>query len=196
MRRVLILAVLVLGLARCSASTNPTQFYLLDPAAGVPAAASPGANGLNLRVGIRRVELPRYLERPQIVTRTSANRLEVAEFHQWGAPLRLTVPALLAENLSRLLPSEQVQVFPWGRAFAPDAQVVVEVSRFEGSLGGESVLVARWRILGRAGDDVGGGTSRFTKASGLDYDSLVAAQSHLFASLSRDIAEGLRRSVK
>jgi len=196
MRRVLILAVLVLGLARCSASPNPTRFYVLDPADGVPAAASAATNDRDLRVGIRSVELPRYLERPQIVTRASANRLELAEFHQWGAPLRQTVPALLAENLSRLLPSEQVQVFPWGRAFAPDAQVLVEVSRLEGSLGGESVLAARWRILGRAGDEVRGGTSRFTEASGPDYESLVAAHSRLFGSLSRDIAEGLRRSMK
>jgi uncharacterized protein len=192
MRRLLILTVLVLSLAGCAGSSTPTRFYVLAAADGVPTAASPGVNGRELRVGIRRVELPRYLERPQIVTRASANRLELAEFHQWGAPLRLTVPALVAENLTRLLSSEQVQVFPWGRGFAPHAQVLVDVSRLEGALGGESVLAARWRILGPAGDEVGGGTSRFTEASGPDYESLVAAQSRLVGLLSRDIAEGLR----
>lgn len=168
---------------------------MLGPVAAPP-TMSAASNGRDLRVGIRNVELPRYLDRTQIVTRASANRLELAEFHQWGAPLRLTVPTLLAENLIRLLPSEQVQVFPWPRAFAPDAQVLVEVSRLEGALGGETVLAARWRILGRAGDEIGAGTSRFTETSGGDYESLVAAQSRLFGSLSRDTAEGLRSTAK
>jgi len=195
MKTLLALTCVLLGLTSCAGSADPTRFYVLGPVA-MQAPTRPASGGPDLRVGIRSVELPRYLERPQIVTRASANRLELAEFHQWGAPLRLTVPTLLAENLVRLLPSEQVQVFPWARAFAPDAQVLVEVSRLEGSIGGESVLAARWRILGRTGDEIGGGTSSFTEASGGDYESLVAAQSRLFGSLSRDIADGLRRSAK
>ncbi len=195
MKTFLVLTCVLLGLTGCAGSADPTRFYVLGPVAAPP-TTNAASNGRDLRVGIRNVELPRYLERPQIVTRASANRLELAEYHQWGAPLRLTVPTLLAENLVRLLPSEQVQVFPWARAFAPDAQVLVEVTRLEGAIGGESVLAARWRILGRAGDEIGVGTSRFTETSGGDYESLVAAQSRLFGSLSRDIAEGVRRTAK
>src|SRR5882724_6278263 len=144
MIRIMALALLMLGVVGCAGSVDPTRFYVLAPGGGAADAPRAAATQRELRVGIRSVELPRYLERPQIVTRASANRLELAEFHQWGAPLRQTVPAVLAENLSRLLPSEQVQVSPWGRAFAPDAQVLVEVSRLEGPLGGETVLAARW----------------------------------------------------
>src|SRR5207249_2759875 len=149
MRRFLLLAVLLIGLARCAGASDPTRFYVLGPV-DAPAAASPSAAPRDLRVGVRAVELPRYLERSQIVTRASANRLEMAEFHQWGAPLRLAVPTVLGEDLARLLPSEQVQVFPWGRSFTPDAQVLVEISRLEGALNAESVLAARWRILDRS----------------------------------------------
>jgi uncharacterized lipoprotein YmbA len=196
MSRLMVLAVMVLGLARCSGAPDVTRFYVLAPTDGASAAANPATGGRDLRVGIRSVELPRYLDRPQIVTRASANRLELAEFHQWGAPLRSAVPGLLAENLGRLLPSEQVHVFPWGRGFTPDVQVLVEVSRLDGSLAGDSVLAARWRIVARGGDEVGGGTSRFTEPSGRDYDSLVAAHSRLVGSLSHDIAAALRRSAK
>jgi uncharacterized lipoprotein YmbA len=192
MRRLLVLAILVLGLSRCTSASDPTRFYVLNHLDGVQATSSPSASVRELRVGIRSVELPRYLERAQIVTRASANRLEVSEFHQWGAPLRLTVPTVLAENLTRLLPSEQVDVFPWPRSFAPDAQVLVEISRLEGALDAESVLTARWRILGRTGDEVRTGTSRLSEPSGPDYESLVAAQSRLLAALSRDIADALR----
>ena len=190
------LTLLLLAVVGCASRVDSTRFYVLGPVTGTPAAGRPAALGRDLRVGIRSVELPRYLERAQIVTRASANRLELAEFHQWGAPLRLTLPGVLAENLARLIPSEQVLVFPWGRTFEPDAQVRVEVSRLEGALGGESVLVARWRIVGRNGNEVDSGNSRFSEATGPDYESLVATHSRLLGALSQDIAEGLRRSVK
>jgi len=103
---------------------------------------------------------------------------------------------MLAENLARLVPTEQVAVFPWVRSFAPDAQVVVEISRLEGTLGGESVLAARWRVVGRSGEEIGQGASRFTEASGADYETLVAAHSRLIGALSRDIADAVRRGVQ
>jgi len=191
-----LVVVLLLGIAGCAGSLDPTRFYVLAPADPAVGGAVRPSSERDLRIGIRSVELPRYLERAQIVTRASANRLELAEFHQWGAPLRLTLPGVLAENLARLIPSEQVLVFPWGRTFEPDAQVRVEVSRLEGALGGESVLVARWRIVGRNGNEVDSGNSRFSEATGPDYESLVATHSRLLGALSQDIAEGLRRSVK
>jgi uncharacterized lipoprotein YmbA len=197
MIRIMALALLVLGVVGCAGSVDPTRFYVLAPVAG--AADAPRAAAMQqheLRIGVRSVDLPRYLERPQIVTRTSANRLELAELHQWGAPLRYTVPAMLAENLARLVPTDQIAIFPWGRSFAPDAQVVVEISRLEGTLGGDSVLTARWRITGRSGEEIAIGASRFTEASGVDYETLVAAHSRLITALSRDIADGVRQGVQ
>lgn len=189
------LAILVAALAACASPADQTRFYVLAPVDGATAAARPATSAPELRVGIRSVELPRYLERPQIVTRASATRLELAEFHQWGEPLRQAMPGLLARNLGRQLPSEQVLVFPWGKAFTPDAQVVVDVSRLEGALRGDAVLAARWRILGRAGTEIGAGTSQLTEASGTDYDSLVAAHSRLIGRLSGEIADAVRRAV-
>lgn len=196
MRRLLLLAGLLAGLTGCASTADPTRFYVLGPVDAPASPPRPAAGGQDLKVGVRAVELPRYLERPQIVTRASANRLELAEFHQWGAPLRLAMPAVLGENLARLLPSEQVQVFPWGRSFTPDAQVLVEVTQLEGALNTNSVLSARWRILGRSGTEVRAGTSRLSEPSGKDYESLVAAHSRLLGALSREIAEALRTEAR
>ena len=145
--------------------------------------------------GIRSAELPRYLDRPQIVTRASANRLELAEFDQWGAPLRQAFPRVLAENLARLIPSEHVLVSPWGPSVRPDFQVAVEVARFEGALNREVELAVRWSVVDRDGKEVGAGSPRLTEPSGPDYESLVAAQSRLVAALSREIAEAVRRAA-
>lgn len=189
------IALLTLAAAGCANGANPTRYYVLSPAKA-PAVTRPVAAGQrDLRVGIRRVELPRHVERPQIVTRTSANRLEVSEFRQWGAPLRHAVPVMLAENIAPLVPTDQIAVFPWGRGFVPDVQIVVELSQFEGTLGGDAVLAARWRILGGSGDETTSGVSRIRDAAGTDYESLVAAYSRLIGALSRDIADALRRDV-
>jgi hypothetical protein len=195
MNRTVALVLLTLAAAGCAKATDPTRYYVLSPARD-PAAARPAAAGQrDLRVGIRSVDLPRHVERPQIVTRASANRLDVSEFQQWAAPLRHAVPMILAENLAQLVPTDQVAVFPWGRGFVPDVQIVVEVSQLEGALGGDAVLAARWRVVARGGDEMTTGTTRLREAAGADYESLVAAHSRLIAGLSRDIADALRRDV-
>jgi uncharacterized lipoprotein YmbA len=187
------LAIVLVVSAGCGA--DPTRYYVLTPADVAPVPRATASPTQELRIGIRSVELPRYVERPQIVTRVSPNRLEVAEFQYWGAPLRSAIPMILAENLARLVPTDQVAVFPWGRGFLPDAQVLVEVSQLEGTLGGEVVLAARWRIVDRAGEERAFGVSRLTEAAGEDYENLVAAHSRLVGALSRDIADGLRRGI-
>jgi uncharacterized protein len=174
---------------------DPTRYYVLTPADVAPAPRATMSETREVRMGVRSVELPRYVERPQIVTRVSPNRLEVAEFQYWGAPLRNAVPMILAENLTRLVPTDQVAVFPWSRGFVPDVQVLVEVSQLEGTLGGQAVLAARWRIIDRAGEERARGVSRFTEAAGEDYESLVAAHSRLVGALSRDIADARRRGI-
>jgi uncharacterized lipoprotein YmbA len=194
MKVMITVAMLVLA-AGCAGTADPTRYYVRAPprASAAPRPAAVGQR--ELRVGIRSVELPRYVERPQIVTRASANRLEVSESQQWGAPLRHTVPVMLAENIAQLVPTDQVAVFPWGRGFVPDVQVIVEVSQFEGALGGEALLNARWRLVGRAAEESTTGVSRLSEPAGADYESLVAAHSRLIGALSRDIADALRRDV-
>ena len=72
----------------------------------------------------------------------------------------------------------------------------MDISRLEGKIGADSVLAARWRILGRSGEEVTMGVAHLTEPSGSDYESLVAAQSRLVGALSRDIAAALRSGVQ
>ena len=74
------------------------------------------------------VLLPAHLDRPQIVTRASENRLVLAEFHKWGEPLNTNFARVLAEDLAVLLATERVAVFPWRRAVPVDYQLEVRVA--------------------------------------------------------------------
>ncbi|MGI9336509.1 MAG: PqiC family protein [Gammaproteobacteria bacterium] len=186
----LLAASLVLG--GC-ATSKPTTFYLLQPIATIPATATPVSTSTPVALGVGPIELPHYTDRPEIVTRGDGNQLDVAEFSQWGEPLDDNVTRVLAENLSMLLPTQRAEVFPWKRAAQIDYQVTVEVSRFDGTLGGDAVLAARWQVRDdRTGKEVVARKSRFTFPSvTADHAGVVAAMNRTLDALSTDIDKAL-----
>lgn len=82
---ILCLAITLLLAGGCA--SKPARFYTLNP---VVPASSPGPTwdtallGPPSNIGIISVELPDYLDRPQIVTRNPNNELKLAEFDRWA----------------------------------------------------------------------------------------------------------------
>ena len=178
--------------AGCSRSPAP-RFYALT-AVAVPAGAVPAAQGA-LGIGIRAVELPAALDRSNIATRTGANTFAFAEFERWSAPLAVNVAHVLAENLAIRLHSDHVVVYPWPPRVTVDREVIVEITRFDGSLGGRCTLDARWRVVSKAPTPPITGRSTLEEPAGGDYAALVAAESRLIDALSADLAAAIRQSV-
>jgi uncharacterized protein len=174
-------------------ASQPSRFYVLSalPSAEPVTPVTSGQQGL--AVGVGPVTLPRYLDRPQIVTRTSPYELKLAEFDRWAEPLDVNFARVLAENLSLLIPTGRVAVFPWPRATPIDFQVSIEVAHFLSQMGGESLLIADWTLFrGEGQQALARGKSRFSApAGGQDYASIVAAMSQTIASLSREIAAAI-----
>jgi uncharacterized lipoprotein YmbA len=137
--------------------------------------------------------LPQYTNRLQIVTGNHSYQLHPAAFDAWAEPLRDNFLRVLADNLSTLLVTDRVMVFPWKGPMAIEYQVVVDVTHFLGEVGGETSLVALWSILGKNGQEVllsqKSSVREPTGAQG--YEALVAAMSHSLAALSRDIAAAI-----
>jgi uncharacterized lipoprotein YmbA len=185
------LGVSALVMSGC-ASTPPTRFYTLPPL--VSTDTTPGVSTVNreFTVGVGPVTLPPYLDRPQIVTRASRAKLDLADFDQWAAPLQDTFARVLAENLSLLIPSDRVTLFPWSRSMAIDYQVTVDVIRFDGGVGNEVVLAARWGIANADGHEIVMRQSRFqSPAAPQDPEATVTAMSRTLAAFSREIAATL-----
>jgi len=185
--------VALLVLSGCLGSTPPTQFYLVPSLSG-PDTASPAAAGRrDLTLGVGPVAVPPYLDRPQIVTRTSRAKLVLADLDQWAAPLPDTIARVLAENLSLLIPTERVVLHPWPRTLDPDYQVTVEVLQFDRGPGGEVVLAARWSLLDRDGKELVLRTARLSQAAGgTDYEATVTAMGRTLDALARDMAATLQ----
>jgi uncharacterized lipoprotein YmbA len=180
----------LLGLGACA--STPSRFYILNtlpaPETRPVAAAERGPV-----VGVGPVTLPKYLDRPEIVTRASRNQLILGEFDRWAEPLQDNFSSVLAENLALLLPTHQILLNPWPRSASPDYQVRVDVLHFDGWLGGESSLTLRWSILNSAELDLISRKTYLTApAGGRDYESMVRAMNQMLETLSRDIAVAIQ----
>jgi uncharacterized lipoprotein YmbA len=181
-------------LAGCS-STPPTRFYKLNSLPGGQQENPAALLGMDIAIGVGPVELPEFLDRPQIVTRKSQNQLEIAEFHRWAASFPRDFSRVLAKNISTLLPTDRVAVYPWEDAFSPTYQVKMDVEQFDGQLGEQVFLRVIWSLVGQEGmkELVVRKTLIEEPVLTNDYEGLVAAQSNALATLSREIVEEIRK---
>lgn len=171
-----------------------TRFYVLHSLSDAGTETQAPENDYCAAIGIGPVRFPEYLNRPQIVTRVSQNELHLAMFDKWAEPLKDNFSRVLAENLSSLLRTKSVVVFPWGQSIPIDYRVEVEVIRMDGNLGGNATLVARWVIYDEDNAKVlmRGEGSYSEPAVRKNYEAQIAAQSRTLATLSRDIAQALK----
>ncbi len=184
--------VCVLLLAGC-ARTAPVSYYqlsALEAARNVPATAEAGTRV----IGIGPVRLPEYLDRPQLVTRLTPNRLQLADSHRWAEPLSENIPRVLGENLSALLGADRILLHPWPSSRTTDYQLLVEVLHFENESDGAARLVVRWSVKGRDGRIVlpERRSSHRIPATAQDQERLVAALNEALGSFCREIAQELR----
>ncbi len=183
-----VVAASAIALSSCSSPALPRRLYVLTPLTQTaPVSRVPGAR--EATIGVGPVELPQYVNRPEIVTGHDSPVLQSAAVAEWAEPLRDGFTRVLAENLSLLLATERVAIFPW-QGGTPEYQVVVNVIQFLGQPGGDVALVALWSLLGRQGQEVlvSKKASFREPTSGQDYEALAAAMSRTVAALSRDIA--------
>ena len=180
-------------LAACS-STPPVRFYNLNSLPSGQQENPPVFPGEDITIGVGPVEFPAFLDRPQIVTRKSQNQLEISEFHRWAGSLPQGFSRVLAKNISNLLPTDRVAVFPWEGTFSPIYQVKVEVEQFDGQVGKQVFLRVIWSLVGQEGNKELAVRKSFIEepVPTKDYDGLVAAQSNALVALSREIVEEIR----
>jgi uncharacterized lipoprotein YmbA len=181
-------------LAACS-STPATKFYKLSSLPSGQQENPAALSGMDIAIGLGPVELPEFLDRPQIVTRKSQNQLEISEYHRWAASFPRDFSRVLAKNIATLLPTNQVEIYPWADTFSPIYQVKLQVEQFDGQLGEQVLLGVLWSVVGQEGANELMVRKTLIEEPVLtnDYEGLVAAQSNALATLSREIAEEIRR---
>jgi uncharacterized lipoprotein YmbA len=184
-------AALLTGCVEIGNDTQPSRFYVLSAVEG---RQPPSPDGPAVLVGP--VTLPRYLDRPQIVTRPSPNELDLAEYDRWGGRLDDNVARVLAQDLGVHLNTTRVAMFPREQRLADAIQVSVDVSRFE-QVGGRSTveLDAQWSIHpADRGAAPRIGTARIrTPVKGDGFAATAAAMSAALDELAQEITAAARK---
>jgi uncharacterized lipoprotein YmbA len=187
-----VLAMSAFALVAASGCSTTTRYYTLSSvesaATGEPRTVSPAS-----LIGIGPVEIPDYVDIPNIVVRTGSNTLDQATFDQWGGSLDDMVPRVLVEDLAARMPTEHFVSFPQSGDLDFDFRVPVTFSQFDITATGEAVLIARWQIRGKAGSGmvlVHETTAR-AQADGASYQQRVAALSKALGIVTDEIAKAL-----
>jgi hypothetical protein len=120
----------------------------------------------------------------------------LAEFDRWAEPLKSGFSRVLAENLSTLLSTDRVLLYPWKSAERVDYRITVDVTRFDGAPGAPVSLVARWAAFGPDGTELfpPRGSTVIVPTKGSGYEALAGAMSEAIGDFSLEIASALRGS--
>jgi len=172
--------------------TRPSNFYSLSATEADQTTSMVRSAGMALRLGP--FTFPEYLDRPNIITRSTGHRMVVNEFSRWAGSLENDFHRVLGTNLGSLLETGSISVYPSDSRLVADYAVQGEINIFEGSLGDKVILDVRWFVLDPRGDKTY--TSKQSviveDVTGEDYSALVEAQSRAVGRLSSEIADELK----
>ena len=159
-----------------------TRFYSLS-------SLSPATEtNATLRIGVGPLQIPRLLNRPQIISRKNSNEINMAELHQWGGSYEEELMQVMTDNLSTLLKTDSIEQYPWKFSFKPSYQVRINIERLDGTIGEIVTLKARWRLLKNNKELLVKRALINTPIQGKSYEAYVKAQSKALEALSRQIA--------
>lgn len=146
------------------------------------------------KIGIGPVKIPEYLNRPQIVSRLKGNEIYFDEFHLWAEPLKESFARVLAKNLSCLLATDHVFIFPWFGVVKPEYRLTVDVFRFDGKHGEEVYLDVLWAVYHGDNNLLLKSNRSALKETCPDnsYQALVDAHNLLILRLSVEIADAVK----
>jgi uncharacterized protein len=189
--RNLLVLVLPLFLTGCG-STPVSRFYMLTP---VEQVASAQVLTGQPHIGVGPVSFPKYLDRPQIVTRSANAEIYLAETERWAEPLQENFTRVLAENLSRQLGTGHISIEPSRHRGEIDFRVTAEVLQFDADEDGVVVLLAYWSVQDRGGNNLTGmrkSEVRLPATRSADGQALTVSQlSAAVARLGSEIAASL-----
>jgi uncharacterized lipoprotein YmbA len=183
------LASFAAGCTILAPAPDPSRFFVLAAAGGAASGAS------ELALGVGPVHLAAYLAVPEIQVRASATEVRRGSVDRWAEPLEEGIARVLAQDLSAILGTREVVLFPWYAEQRPAYQVQVSVRRFELEPDGSGLLEARYEVT-----DLGGRTGHVVRdvelrrpAAGSDTAASVAALSEALVALAEQIAADVRR---
>ena len=179
-------AVLILCffLTECIFKTSQTsKFYTLinEPSPSI-------SNSYKSLVGIIRVQLPKHIDRPQIITqKQNTSEMIISEYNRWVENPSILITGVLVENLSTILPSAQIKMNQYGLEQF-DRIISVEVVKLNAILDNKAELIAWYTIKNKSEQILSRNKFADSIQIGKSYNDLTNGYNKLLNKLSQDIA--------
>jgi uncharacterized protein len=171
----------LLALAGCS---SPENKYFTLSAAEPAAPAGQAVTGLT--IAIDDIQIPAYLDRPQIVIKQDPNRADVREYERWVEPMDGMIRRVLTADLAARLGTGRVLDKP-----AKDSTLLsVTIEEFSQD-GDRAVLRGQWTLKSQQKDAPAGVAHSFSRDEPLgkaETPDMVAAMSRLMGALGDEVA--------
>lgn len=181
---------LSLLLLACSRSKEPT-YYVLNPVSG-PGHA--GNQYIHVRLGIEKVTVPDYLDKPQLSLYYTPNRSELQENDQWAEEVRSNVKRVIKTNLSTFLSGALIELAPWDVQFKPTYRLLVDISQYKVTAQGQSVLQAEY-VLYKGDEPLKKYTVSYSEhLATINPNTLVISMNNNLTRLTQDIARNMPRA--
>jgi len=144
-------ALLVALSTSCALGGSPPKYnyYVLTPPAAPPSAPEQH-QAPPLVLAIDPIELPGYLDRDEVATRTSDYGIVYSNRDRWAEPLSDAFPGILRQCLASRLSPQGISVQARRIGLVPDYALQVELMRFERRDDGHVELRARWTLRSKA----------------------------------------------
>ncbi len=178
-------------LGGCLSRSKVSELYVLEPTAAratVPAGQAPEAV-----VGVGKVTVPAWIDRPQVAGRSATGQIVVNEYARWGEPVAKGIQRVVAENLAALLPTRRVVAAPYSPALVVHNRVDITLLEAARQADGSVLVEARWALVGPRGATlVQRRSSNRAHPTATGPAGAVSGTSEALGELSREIADALR----
>jgi uncharacterized lipoprotein YmbA len=144
-------------------------------------------------VGVERVSVPDWLDRPQLTGRSASGEVVADELSRWGEPLPRGVQRVVAENLVVLLPDRRLVTAPFSPRDRVDHFVAITVLEAARQGDGSVLLECRWAVTASDGSVLARRrSSHRASPTTPGAAGAVAGLNETLAGLSRELADVLR----
>lgn len=186
-RSILLAGLLLAACVRLGGESSPPRLLLLEP--GIVPRQAPAELPGPRQVAVLPAQVPAYLDRPQLVTRKSADEIVYLQGVRWAEPLQQGVSRVLAMDLGRLQPNLRFLAGNPLPGQIPGFELQLRLSRFDAGPGATATLEAEW-VLTRAAQRavVDQGQLRQTTVRQAGAQGLAAALTELLAGCARSLA--------
>jgi uncharacterized lipoprotein YmbA len=191
MKRYIVSLSIVFILAPFAGCASPaTEFYTLS---SIPVVERPPRMaGPSVSIVFDPVTIPELVDRTQIVSKKTENRVYIDDFAEWADPLESQIARVLAVDLAQLIPESTVSTSPL-HADDDTYRVSIDVQTFDSEMGQSVTIAISWSVKSPAPRKrITGRTVVRELVSAPGYEALVKAHSRALASVATDIATATR----